>query len=58
MALPIWLQSIEDLRGPLPVLLLEGPDDVDIMRHFLDQQASGWRMHFYLAPANGKREFD
>ncbi|HLF90402.1 MAG TPA: hypothetical protein VI451_15750 [Anaerolineales bacterium] len=53
--LPLWIIDIENLSRGLEVLLVEGEDDVDIFRHFLDQHSPGWETRMYLAAANGKR---
>lgn len=37
------------------VLLLEGSDDVDAFRIFLDQQFMGWERSWHLEPSGGKK---
>lgn len=37
------------------VLLLEGPDDVDAFRIFLNRQFAGWEQSWHLEPAGGKK---
>lgn len=37
------------------VLLVEGPDDVDAYRIFLDRKFSGWERYWQLAPAGNKK---
>jgi len=37
------------------VLLLEGPDDVDAFRIFLDRQFAAWEQSWHLEPAGGKK---
>lgn len=38
------------------VLLVEGTDDVDAMRIFLDRKFSGWEKAWHIQPAGGKRQ--
>lgn len=54
MTAPHWLADIEKRAGRLPVLLVEGPDDVDFYGHFLGQHAPTWRTRFSLQDAGGK----
>lgn len=53
-AMPSWILEIESASRGLPVLLVEGPDDVEIFEHFFDQHASGWRSQIIIANAGGK----
>jgi hypothetical protein len=55
MALPAWLQSIEDGRGTLPVVLVEGRDDVDLLGYFFTRRQPGWQRRFLIAAAETKR---
>lgn len=55
MTTPAWLRDIENRRGSLPVLLVEGEDDQLWFEHFLDQHSSGWRSRFAIFPAEGKQ---
>jgi len=52
--MPAWVLGIEDNSRGLPVLLVEGPDDVDIFEHFFDQYSPGWRNRFSIENAGGK----
>ncbi|MCX6032517.1 MAG: hypothetical protein NT169_24895 [Chloroflexi bacterium] len=51
---PRWVRDIESLARGLPVLLVEGEDDVTLLGYFLGQHAPGWQQRLYLAAANGK----
>ncbi len=53
--IPAWLRPIQDAAGGKPVLLVEGPDDVKILTHFLSQHAPGWDSRLHLAAAGGKK---
>jgi hypothetical protein len=46
--------EIESLARGLPVLLVEGEDDVTLLGHFLGQHAADWQQRLYLASAGGK----
>jgi hypothetical protein len=52
--MPLWVREIEDESRGLPVLLVEGTDDVDILEHFFNQHSPGWRNQFFVAAAGGK----
>jgi len=54
-ALPAWIVEIENLARGLPVVLVEGKEDVTWFSHFLDLHAVGWRSRAFLAAAEGKR---
>jgi len=52
---PRWIGEIEQgSRGNL-VLLVEGEDDVRLLRHFLNQHRPGWDVRLHLAAAGGKQ---
>lgn len=51
---PRWVMEIESLARGLPVLLVEGEDDVPLLGHFLGQHVPDWQQRLYLAPAGGK----
>lgn len=53
--LPPWIFSIENLSRGLPVLLVEGEEDVQVFRYFLTQHSPGWETRFYIAAAGAKR---
>ena len=53
--LPAWIVEIENLARGLPVILVEGKEDVMWFGHFLDLHAAGWRSRTFLAAAEGKR---
>ncbi len=52
---PSWVTDIERLALGKPVLLVEGKDDVDLLRHFLSQHTPDWDLRLHLAAAGGKR---
>jgi hypothetical protein len=51
---PRWVDDIESRARGLPVLLVEGEDDVTLLGHFLGQHATDWQQRLYLAAAGGK----
>ncbi|PKM01561.1 MAG: hypothetical protein CVV17_07065, partial [Gammaproteobacteria bacterium HGW-Gammaproteobacteria-7] len=51
---PAWVTEIENRARGLPVLLVEGSDDVTLFGHFLSQHAPGWQQRFYLDATGGK----
>ena len=53
--LPLWIREIEQQSRGLPVLLVEGLQDVTIFEHFFNQRSPGWDLRLYIAPAGGKR---
>ena len=53
--LPLWIREIEHQSRGLPVLLVEGLQDVTIFEHFFNQRSPGWDLRLYIAPAGGKR---
>ena len=51
---PSWIRDLEISARGLPVLLVEGPDDVEIYRHFFTQHKPDWNGRLHIAPALGK----
>ena len=52
---PYWVAEIETRSRGLPVLLVEGEDDVRLFRYFLGQHKPGWDSRLYIAAAGGKQ---
>ncbi len=52
---PLWVREIEDRSRGLPVLLVEGKDDVPLIEHFLTLHAPDWRQSMVVACAGNKR---
>jgi len=52
---PSWVTDVERLALGKPVLLLEGKDDVELLRHFFSQHTPGWDLRLHLAAAEGKQ---
>jgi predicted ATP-dependent endonuclease of OLD family len=52
---PLWIREIEDRSRGLPVLLVEGEDDVSLIEHFLAQHTPSWRQFVVVACAGGKQ---
>lgn len=55
MNTPAWIKDIELASRNLPVLLVEGPDDVTLFEHFFSQHAPGWELRLHIAAAGAKR---
>lgn len=55
-AQPNWIRDIETRALHLPVVLVEGREDVSIFEYFFDMHLAtrGWRQHFIIAEAGGK----
>lgn len=52
---PAWISEIDSQAGGLPVVLVEGVDDIALYAHFFDQHAPGWDRRFIIKAAGGKR---
>ncbi len=52
---PAWLQLLERELGALPVLLVEGSDDVAFYEYFLEQYNPAWSDRFEVKAAGGKQ---
>jgi len=53
---PRWINEIDELSRGLPVLLLEGKDDILFFQHFLNQHTPTWRLRLHIAAANSKMQ--
>ena len=51
---PDWLNELERQSNGLPIILVEGADDVRVYRRFLDKLATGWDTQAVLLAAQGK----
>lgn len=53
--IPSWIQDIEKENRGLPVLLVEGEDDVLLFTHFLNEYRTGWDLKLHVAAAGNKQ---